>query len=218
MLNQTQRYSYYIGIIGLLITPLMILLAFLLEPNYNPYLQTISKLGVTNNGQYVFILGTLIGGLSLAIFHYGYFLEVSKLDKEIQKTLILGVISGIALAGVGIIQDKPDAFFRTVHWISAFIFFLFTGLFVYFFSLHIKSKDFKREYYFFVKSSLYLIIMILLYVFFSLYNNNMVFLSTTIKLHVVWQKLTVFAIIIWYIIFFYYSRKTNILDYLHDQN
>lgn len=214
MVNLTQQYAYYIGIIGLLFTPLMIIVAFLLEPSYNPYLQTISKLGVTNNGQYAFILGTVVGGLSLVIFHYFYFNDVAKNDKEIQKTLILGTISGIGLMGVGAIQDKSEMFFRTFHWLFAFIFFLFTGLFVYYFCLHVKSKEPTRKYYYLVKSGLFPIIMILSYVFFSLFNDKMVFLAITFKIHIIWQKLTVFSIIVWYLILFYYAQKTDILIFL----
>jgi len=214
MVTKTQHYAYYSGIIGLIFTPLMIIAAFLFEPTYNPFLQTISKLGVTNYGQYIFILGTVVGGLSLAIFHFFYFNDLARIEKEIRKTLLLGVISGIGLIGVGIIQDKPGVFFQTFHSLSAFIFFLFTGLFIYYFSLFIKSKDFTRKNYYLVKSGLFTIIMLLSYVFFSLINGNMVIFSITFKIHIIWQKLTVLSIIVWYFFLFYYAQKNNLLDTL----
>lgn len=214
MVNQTQRYALYSGIIGLLFTPLMIIVAFLLEPTYNPFLQTISELGTTNNGQYVFIVGLVVGGVSLAIFHYFYFNDLAKTEKEVQKTILLGVISSIGLIGAGIIQDKPETLYQTFHWLFAFIFFLFTGLFIYYFSLFIKSKDFKRENYYLVKAGLFTIIMILLYLFFLLISYSTVIFSIALRVHVIWQKLTVLAIIVWYFILFYYAHKNNLLDTL----
>ena len=75
--------AYYIGVFGLSITPICIFIAYMLEPSYNPFLQTISKLGVTDHGQYVFIIGAVMGGLSLIVFHYYYFKKLAQNEKLI---------------------------------------------------------------------------------------------------------------------------------------
>ena len=213
MLNKKNQYAYYSGVIGLLITPIMIILSFLLEPSYNPFLQTISKLGITERGQYVFILGAVVGGLSLVIFHYYYFLELSTLNKISYLARFFGIISGIGLIGVGIIQDKPDVLHKTIHWLSAVTFFFFTILFIYYFSRYLKEKRDEKDISWLINTGYIPIAMVLSYVVLSLFNENIAFGSIVFKIHVIWQKLTVLSFIVWYFLLFYVVNPKKLKDF-----
>ena len=213
MLNKKNQYAYYSGVIGLLITPIMIIIAFLLEPSYNPFLQTISKLGITERGQYVFILGAVVGGLSLVIFHYYYFLELSTLNKNIYLARLFGIISGIGLIGVGIIQDKPGVLHKTIHWLSAVTFFFFTILFIYNISGYLKEKSNEKDITLLINSGFIPIAMVLSYIVLSLFNENIAFGSIVFKIHIIWQKLTVLSFMVWYFLLFYIVNPKKLKEF-----
>ena len=150
--SKKSHNSSYSILIGLLATPLFFLIAYLNEPSYNPFLQTISKLGVTDSGQYYFIAGTIIGGVSFIIFYYFSFLKLAQTESLIYRARIFGIISGIGLIGVGVIQDKADLFFSVFHWLSAFIFFLCNVIFIIYFLFYLRKINLTEKFKFLYQS------------------------------------------------------------------
>ena len=209
MVEIKNLYAFYIGMLGLAITPICITLAYLMEPTYNPFLQTISKLGITDHGQYVFISGTVIGGISLIIFHYYYFEDLAQNYKKVKFSRLFGIISGLGLIGVGIIQDKPEYVFKSFHWLASVIFFAFSILFIYYYSIYLKEVDSSRQDSFLVNTASIPIFMVISYTFLSLFNEKITLFSIVFKIHIIWQKLTVLSFIVWYFLLFYYELKSN---------
>ena len=201
MVATKQGYALYSGIIGVVLTPILMFIAFIMEPTYNPFLQTISKLGVTDNGQLVFILSACIGGSSLIIFHALYYTSTALEHKLLRYARISGLISGIALIGVGVIQDKPEFVFKTVHWIAAFVFFFFTIICIFFQRKYLVELN--REFNLIIKFSLVPIVLVITYVVVSLFSQEIALGLFTFKLSVIWQKMCVLSFIIWYLMFFY---------------
>lgn len=209
-----EKIGLYSGVFGLIITPLMIIIAFINEPTYKPLLQTISKLGVTNHGQMYFISGMCIGGCALISFYYFSFSELSKRDKQLKIAQMFGIISGIGLIGVGIIQDKHELFYRVFHWLSSVIFFLFSVLFIIYFLNYLKRTDLNQKYSFLYKTGFVPIIVLGLYVLLSLFTHPIMFASVTFKIPVIWQKISVFTLISWYFILFYNQFTKNLVNSL----
>ena len=214
MNSSKQTISLYIALISLIATPLFFFISYLNEPSYNPFLQTISKLGVTDSGQYYFIAGTIIGGVSFIIFYYFSFLELAQTDSLIYRARIFGIISGIGLIGVGVIQDKPELFFSIFHPLSADIFFLFNILFIIYFRFYIKKINLVEKYRFLYNSAFVPVVVLILYVFLSLIAQEITIGSIIFKIPIIWQKITVLSLIVWYLILFYYVDKKNLSKFL----
>ena len=209
--------SYFFILIGLIATPLLFLVAYLNEPSYNPFLQTISKLGVTDSGQYYFIAGTIIGGISFIIFYYFAFLELAQTDSLIYRARIFGIVSGIGLIGVGIIQDKPEIFFCIFHPLSADIFFLFNILFIIYFRFYLKKINLIEKYRFLYQSAFVPVVVMILYVFLSLITQEITIGSLIFKIPIIWQKITVLFLIFCYLILFYFNDKKNLFLFLNEK-
>ena len=212
MFDMNEKIGFYSGVFALIITPIMIIIAFFNEPSYQPLLQTISKLGVTNHGQIYFIIGAAIGGFSLIIFYYFFFYELAIRNSQIKIARIFGILSGVGLIGVGIIQDKQELFFRFFHWLSSVIFFLFSVLFIIYFLNSLKKADLNNKYSFLFITGFFPIIVLALYVFLSIFSNTMTFGSISFKIPVIWQKISVFTLLCWYFIFFYNNSQNNLFD------
>jgi hypothetical protein len=213
-----QQIGLRTGIFGLIFTPLTIILAYILEPNYNPFLQTISKLGITENGKYFFILGCIVGGISLIIFYLFFFQDLSIIDENIHYARIFGIISGLGLIGVGVIQDKPEFLFKGLHWAASVIFFIFNMLFISFFCQYLINKDKTKEFRFVFKTGFYPVGIALMYTFISFFSQIIILGSLEFKVSVIWQKVTVISLLLWYFIFIFYVQKRKLLEFLNQSN
>lgn len=201
----------YSGIIGLICTPILMIVAYFMEPTYQPLLQTISKLGITPNGEYVFIMSTIVGGLSIILFHYFSLQDKSVTDRNLQYARIFGIISGFGLIGVGIVQDYNDLIHQVPHWLSAFSFFFLTFLFIVFFCKFLRENNFNQNFKFTYNLAIFTELIAIFYIAISLFTQKMTFLMIEFKMHVILQKLTVVSFIIWYIFLFYDLKKNSSL-------
>ncbi|MHA1984395.1 MAG: DUF998 domain-containing protein, partial [Candidatus Hodarchaeales archaeon] len=206
-IEKQKQIGYYSGISSLISFAFFISLSYLLSlDKYNPLTMTISKLGVTKNGDTSFIIGTVIGGLLISIY-IRYYLKNTLINQEFTSiAIVLGIISGIALIGVGIIQDKPELLFQVAHAISATIFFFTMGVSIFLISYDLKSHE---------NSSLRLLaywgfivcFIAICHFFISFYKENLTIFNVVINIAVVWQKITVGSYVIWHIILLILLKK-----------
>lgn len=210
MILNKKKVGYYSGVVVLFFSPAILMIAFLMEPTYNPFLQTISKLGITPNGELVFVFGMAIAGSLLILFNYFYLLNFVPLDKNLLYSSSSGIISGIALIGVGLIQDKSDLFHEIFHTSSAFVFFLFMGLSILFCGLYFKnaSKNNSDKRMFYI--SCFIVFISLMYAISGIFDQPIELGSIEFSVSVIWQKITVFSFFIWFIPFYLFG--TNKLE------
>lgn len=210
--NYSLRISIgiYAGIVGLILTLVLMIVAYSMEPTYQPLLQTISKLGITPSGEYVFVLSTIVGGSTLILFHYFSLEDLSGADKNLQYAQTFGIISGIGLIGVGIVQDYNDLFHQIPHWLSAFVFFLLTFLFIVYFCKYLQENNYKQKFLLTWNLAYFTEFMAVTYLLTSVFTQKMTLFMIDFKLHVIWQKLTVLSFVIWYLALFYNMKKNSL--------
>jgi hypothetical protein len=206
-IEKQKKVGYYSGVSSIIFFSIFISLSYLLSlDKYNPLTMTISKLGIIKNGDTTFIIGTVIGGLLISIY-IRYYLKNTLINKKFTSiAIVLGIISGIALIGVGIIQDKPELLFQVTHAILAAIFFFTMGLSIFLISYDLKSHE---------NSSLRLLayfgfivcFIAVCHFFISFYKVNLTIFNVVINIAVVWQKITVGSYVIWHIILLTLLKK-----------
>ena len=209
--NQSQQLTIgtYAGILGLILTPVLMIVAYYMEPTYQPVLQTISKLGITPNGEYVFVLSTIVGGSSLIVFHYFSYKEKALTNTTLHQARLFGIISGFGLIGVGVVQDYPDLIHQIPHWLSAFVFFLLTFLFIVYFCKFLKENNNKQNFRLTYNLAYLAEFLAISYLLTSIFTQKLTLFMIDFKLHVIWQKLTVVSYLIWYLVLFYDSNKNK---------
>ncbi|MHA2337193.1 MAG: DUF998 domain-containing protein [Candidatus Hodarchaeales archaeon] len=206
-IEKQKKIGYYSGVGSIISFIFFLSLSYLLSlDKYNPLTMTVSKLGITKNGDTSFIIGTVIGAILISIY-IRYYLKNTLTNKKFTSLgIVLGVISGIALIGVGVIQDKPEIIFQVMHAISAGIFFFTMGLSIFLISYDLKDDE---------NSSLRLLAYLgfivcfiaICHFFISFYKENFIIFNIDINIAVVWQKITVGSYVIWHIILLTLLKK-----------
>ena len=132
------------------------------------------------------------------------------MNKNLFYSRVTGIVAGLGLVGVGLIQDKPEIFYDISHQLSAIIFFLFMTLSILFCGLYFKNSSNsqwdKRLYYI----SLFIVCMSALFLLLSFFKHPVDIGITVFSISVVWQKLTVASIFSWFIPFLIFGA--NLID------
>jgi hypothetical membrane protein len=139
-----RRYGGYFGIMGVLVTSISVIVAYLLyssvNPDFNIISYAISDLGTgPNMSNLVYSIGATVTGFCLAFLH----LSIVSVFKDrnanayiISITKLTAVISAIGLIVLGIIpfeRDKPLFFLShgtaaATHYVAGSIAFIFYGI------------------------------------------------------------------------------------------
>ncbi|OLS25350.1 MAG: hypothetical protein HeimC3_15640 [Candidatus Heimdallarchaeota archaeon LC_3] len=199
-MDNKKKIGYYSGLGSIFSFIFFISIAYLVSLNeYNPLTKTISKLGLTKNGSIYFIIGTTIGGILISIYIGFYLSNILTKTKYNTIGIYLGILSGFALVGVGLIQDKPELVYRIGHTLSSGVFFISMGLAIFFFSLHLKesnSTTLKKLSYF----GFFVCSIAVLHFFLSFYKEIIHIFGTEFTINAIWQKITVSAYMVWHIL------------------
>ena len=196
------------GLAAIVLLPLFLGMALLNAPEYNGLTQTISKLGVTENGWLFFVLGTAISGGLLVIYYRFYLYEILNRGKNTQLGSLFGIISGLMLIGVGLFQDKEDFILRTTHFVFSGLFFGSMGLSIYHLSRFLRTSS-----YLWGKNlgllGYIVCVGAILHFFFSFLKGNITVGNVEFSIAVVWQKVTVSGYVIWSVLLQFYLEKAG---------
>ncbi len=214
ILERKKNIGYYSGIFSIFFFLFFSFIAYIVSLNdYDPFTRTISKLGVTNNGSLYFIFGTIIGGILLSIYINFYVRNVIVKSRNNIIAVYLGIISGFALTGVAIIQDKPELIYKVGHTLSAGIFFTSMGFAIFFFSLDLRENYNpilrKLAYFGFFVCSI-----AVLHFFLSYFKDIIDIFGFRFTINAVWQKITVVSYIVWHVFLFLNLNRDKSLENL----
>jgi hypothetical protein len=202
------RIGYYAGSFSLVVLFTSLIWALIVSPDYSFYIQTISKLGVTKQGALPFTLGICITGVLLLIFCFFYLRKAMPNIIEVKIANLSGIVAGMSMIGIGIFPDTPASQVITIlHLLAAAILFISVGLLIALYSKYLFQLTGKYENLL-AKIGVTVVIIIIGHLFFSFLNSPVKLTEILVLVpSVVWQKITVIASTLWYLLFLYYCWK-----------
>lgn len=144
MISLKNKFESIFGLVGIIISSILLFMAVLLTPGYNPLEDTVSSLAL-GPAKSLFSIAFVIGG-SMGIPFYIYLeRELSNLNEIIRRlATAISIITCVCIALVGIIPDETYIeIFRVFHSIVAFFSFISSVVYIGLFSIlmYLSSKE-----------------------------------------------------------------------------
>ena len=144
MISVKNKLESMFGLVGITISSILLLMAVLLTPGYNPLEDTVSSLAL-GPAKSLFSIAFVIGG-SMGIPFYIYLeRELSNLNEIVRRiATAMSIITCVCIALVGIIPDETYIeIFRIFHSTVAFFSFISSATYIGLFSIlmYLSSKE-----------------------------------------------------------------------------
>jgi len=136
MINVKNKLESVFGLVGIIISSILLIMAVLLTPGYNPLEDTVSSLAL-GPAKSLFSIAFVIGG-SMGIPFYIYLeRELSNLNEIVRRlATAMSIITCVCIALVGIIPDETYIeLFQIFHSTVAFFSFISSAAYIGLFSI-----------------------------------------------------------------------------------